>query len=154
MTGNRISDLLNSPDPDPSQPSSTRLAARNTPTAAAGGGGKTGRELAFELNKLLIAGKRDLPAVAQDYRQARNNVSRAADGANAAFVRPDQFGGTTGAYNTWEDLRKELEGILGETTTNLELVGEALCLCADEYAKADNEARDALEQIQREELGD
>lgn len=117
------------------------------------GDGKAGKELGFELNKLWDAGKKALPTVANDYRDARNNVAYSGDGASTAFLRPAQFGGTHGAYGAWEGLREELEGILDQTAKSLELVGEALVLCANEYAKADQAAKDEFERLQREELG-
>jgi hypothetical protein len=154
MAENRIAGLLNSSSQRPfTQSAGTVQAANAAPAAAPESHGKTGKELGVVLHKLLVAGKKDLPAAAAQYQDARNNVARAGDAGSAPFVRPEQFGGPHGAYGAWESLRAELEAILNETYKSLDLVGDALCLCAAEYAKADNAAKDELDRLQREEIG-
>lgn len=113
---------------------------------------KTGRELGFELRDLYDAGKRNLPAVAKDYKTAKNGVSDAGNGMRGIFTRPAQFGGPQGsAYSAIHGLRAELEHILHETEKSLELTGEALVMCANEYAKSDQEAGDEFRRLERQE---
>jgi hypothetical protein len=111
----------------------------------------SGRDLGVDIYGLWRAGRRDLPAVADQYAAARSAVARTADG-DGAFRRADRFGGGAHgpAHAPWTGLRDELEQFLKETATNLELTGEALCLAAAEYAKTDAAAAEEFGRLKRD----
>lgn len=102
----------------------------------------SGEDLGADLYELWRAGRDNLPTVAAQYSAATGFLSSTDYGLHYAFQRPGRFGdGAYGpVYGPWKDLRTELEGILSETATNLELTGEALCLAATEYAETDEAA--------------
>ena len=110
-----------------------------------------GSELGADLYDLWRAGRDNLPSVASEYATANNHVANTGDGLGAAFLRPETFGGGLygPVYAAWRALRDEFQTILADTAKNLELVGEALCLAASEYAKADDRAADELERLRK-----
>ncbi|MGH3389974.1 MAG: hypothetical protein ACRDOO_13980 [Actinomadura sp.] len=83
------------------------------------------------------------------YATANGKVANTDSGLSAAFLRPDYFGGGGygPVYGPWVALRNELQTILADTAKNLELTGEALCLAASEYAKADHAAQTVLNDM-------
>jgi hypothetical protein len=103
------------------------------------------------LYELWRAGTDNLPSVASQYSTAAGYVAGTGSGLAAAFLRPPQFGsGTYGrVYESWKVLRDEFQKILGDTATNLELTGEALCLAAREYARTDRAAADEFNRLKQ-----
>ncbi|HEY9474549.1 MAG TPA: hypothetical protein VIS06_11960 [Mycobacteriales bacterium] len=110
-----------------------------------------GIELGADLYDLWRAGRDNLPSVAREYAAANDYVANTNHGLGAAFLRPEDFGGGFygPVYAAWKGLRDEFQTILADTSKNLELVGEALCLAASEYAKADSKAADELERLKK-----
>lgn len=100
-----------------------------------------------KLYDLWRAGRDGVPTVAQEYVKANQSIANTHDNLDAAFFRPQQFGGH-GVRDQWKLLRDELQGILGRTARNLDLVGEALRLNVTEYIKADSEAEDGFKKIE------
>jgi hypothetical protein len=111
----------------------------------------SGKDLGADLYELWRAGRDNLPSVASQYKTAGEHVARTDSGLANAFLRPDRFGaGTYGpVYGPWKGLRDELEKILSDTATNLELTGEALCLAASEYARTDSGASDEFKRLRQ-----
>jgi hypothetical protein len=109
----------------------------------------SGTELGADLYELWRAGTDNLPSVAAVYRAASGHVAGTDSGLPYAFMRPDRFGGGTygPVYAPWRGLRDELEKILSDTATSLELTGEALRLAAAEYARTDSAAADELNRL-------
>ena len=112
-----------------------------------------GREFGADLYKLYRAGRKTLPTVARQFAITNGHVADTDRGLAIAFTRPSQFGGEKGpAYEAWTELRDAYQTILAETAKNLELVGEALCLTATEYAGADDAASERLHELMKDDL--
>lgn len=106
--------------------------------------------LGTDIYGLWRAGRDGVPRVAAQYAIANRAVAATDDTMDAAFRRPDHFGGTYGpVYDSWRALRDEFQTMLGNTAENLELVAEALCLAATEYAKTDEGARAKFDELKR-----
>jgi hypothetical protein len=112
----------------------------------------SGQDLGVDLYGLWRAGTDNLPAVAAVYAGAARSVADTAEGETSAFRRPEQFGGGPfgPACSSWTALRDELATMLRDTATHLELAGEALCLAASEYAKADLGAAGELGRLKHD----
>ena len=107
--------------------------------------------LGTDIYGLWRAGRGSVPSVAAEYATANGFVARTDDTMDAAFRRPDRFGGTFGpVYDSWRALRDELQTILGNTADNLELTAEALCLAATEYARSDTDAKAKFDALKRD----
>jgi hypothetical protein len=100
----------------------------------------SGAPLGADLYDLRRAGRDYLPAVAAEYVKANAFIAETA-GMTGAFHRSEQFGGAEGPVSAvWRSLRDELQTILADTSVNLKLTGDALCMAAAEYARTDEEA--------------
>lgn len=126
-----------------------------TEAARVGDGGMSdsGEDLGFDLYQLWRAGRDNLPSVAVEYAAANNHVANTEYNLSSAFLRPADFGsGSYGqVYNSWRSLRDDFQIILADTSRNLELVGEALCLAAEEYSRADSGAAKELRDLRKRE---
>jgi hypothetical protein len=111
-----------------------------------------GTGFGLDLYELWQAGRDRLPTVALQYTEANNAVAHTDDGLAAAFLRSPHLSGDSygPVYPAWKTLRDELQTILHDTAKNLELVGEALCLAANEYAKADSAAEKEFNRLKRD----
>ena len=108
----------------------------------------TGKDLGADLYHLWLAGKQNLPSVADQYGKAAAGVSSTQSVASVMW-RPSRFGGDTygPVYYSWTALRDELQTILSETAGNLTLTGEALVLAANQYAKTDRAAAAEMKRL-------
>lgn len=108
-----------------------------------------GEDLGADLYHLWLAGKADLPAVAGAYSSAAGNVAATDNDIYSAMWRPTRFGGDSygPVFYSWTALRDELASMLSDTTQNLTLTGEALCLAATEYAKTDSAAAAEMQRL-------
>jgi hypothetical protein len=124
---------------------------RNRLRGAGGTMPDKGEDLGVDLYQLWRAGRDNLPSVAVEYAAANDHVANTDKGLSTTFLRPTQFGGGSygPVYASWKALRDEFQTILGDTSKNLELVGESLCLAANEYAKADGAAADELRRLKK-----
>lgn len=77
--------------------------------------------------------------MAKLYADACNALAATSSGIPGAFAGSEPFGGA-GTLRLWTQLHDGVQGLLGDTATNLELTGQALCAAADEYARVDTEA--------------
>ena len=109
----------------------------------------SGEELGADLYALWRAGSNNLPRLADEYAGASDLLAQTSAGQAYAFQRPEFFGGGAygPVYGPWTGLRDDLEKILGDTATNLELTGEALCLAAQEYAQTDAAAAEEFRRL-------
>jgi hypothetical protein len=109
----------------------------------------SGKDLGADLYHLWLAGKADLPTVAGAYSSAAGNVSDTSNAVYTAMWRPTRFGGDSygPVYYSWTALRDELLSMLSDTTQNLTLTGDALCLAATEYAKTDKAASAEMQRL-------
>ncbi|MGX7669176.1 hypothetical protein [Plantactinospora sp. DSM 117369] len=111
----------------------------------------SGADLGADLYDLWRAGKDNLPSVAGEYATAADAVGNAASGMTRAFARPARFGGFYGpTFESWQNLRFDLEAILNETADNLRDTGEALCLAATEYSASDETARAEFNRLRQD----
>jgi hypothetical protein len=105
----------------------------------------SGKDLGADLYGLYTAGKDYLPSAAGQYREASRLI--AAD-LTLMFRRSDLLGGPYGpAHGAWTALHREMHRILAETADNLDSVGEALCLAAQQYARTDAAAADEFRRL-------
>ncbi|HEU0240644.1 MAG TPA: hypothetical protein VFR11_15400 [Micromonosporaceae bacterium] len=109
-----------------------------------------GQDLGADLYHLWLAGKQDLPSVADQYGAAAESVEDTGYVA-AVMWRPARFGGDDygPVFRSWTALRDEFQTILADTATNLTLTGTALCLAANEYAKSDKDAAAEMHRLMR-----
>ncbi len=109
----------------------------------------SGYDLGVDLYELWKSGHDNLPWLAWVVATANNDLAATATAAGSAFIRPLEFGTELygNAYWPWRGLRDELQRILGDTATNLELVGDALCMAAQQYADSDSAAADELNRL-------
>ncbi len=108
----------------------------------------SGRELGADLYGLTIVAKRNFPTVATDYRHAQQSLA-ATSGQEAAFHRPDHFGGGPSgpAMAAWAELRDSVVQVVSETATSLELTSHALLLATSWYAAADQDAANEMSRL-------
>jgi hypothetical protein len=107
-----------------------------------------GKDLGADLYELWLAGRKNLPNVAQVYADANGHVASTEDLVHLAFHRPEQLGGAFGpAYADWRELRDQLQRILADTAANLVLTGQALCVAASMYAATDAEAATEMHRL-------
>jgi hypothetical protein len=108
----------------------------------------TGKDLGADLYHLWLAGKQNLPSVADQYGKAAAGVSSTQSVASVMW-RPSRFGGDNygTVFYSWTALRDELESMLSDTSQNLTLTGDALCLAANEYAKTDKAAAAEMRRL-------
>lgn len=107
-----------------------------------------GAGLAVDLYRLWLAGRDNLPSVAREFAVANGHVAETDHGLVAAFWRPGHFGGDYGpVLAAWTALRDEIQRILGDTATNLEMVADALCAAATEYAAGDHETAEMFNRL-------
>jgi len=111
---------------------------------------ETGIDLGASLYELRKAGRHHLPTVALQFAEANLAVASTEENMSQVFSRPPELGGPYGrTYYSWRSLRDELQTILADMATYLELVGQALCLAAEEYARADAEAAAEFNRLLR-----
>lgn len=105
--------------------------------------GKAGVPLGADLGELRFAGKRTLPAAAEDYWSAYTSVpgmcSQLCTRGGGLGADP---GGEIDAYLS------RVNKMLLDTRTSLALVGEALVWVADEYASADSSCQQEFQRKQ------
>jgi hypothetical protein len=102
-----------------------------------------GVDLGADLYRLWLAGRDNLPSVADEYAAANQHLDGTNDGLNSAFLQPEEFGlGDYGlVYGPWKVLRDELQTIMADMSVSLTRVAAALCLAATQYAEHDDVAR-------------
>lgn len=107
----------------------------------------SGTAFGADLYELWRAGRDNLPAVAAEYAKA-NAFTAETGGMAGAFQRHEQFGGAQGPVSAvWRSLRDDLQTMLGDTSVNLRLTGDALCMAATEFARTDEAASAELNRL-------
>jgi len=110
--------------------------------------GKTPDEFAFDLYKLLVVAKDDLPSVAHIYHDCTANSASALAGVDAAMTRPAYFGGSLGpVHDSWVALHDAVQKILEDTGINLDDTATALDQAARQYEATDTAAAKALRDL-------
>lgn len=104
--------------------------------------------LGADLYEMYRVGRKVLPDAAVQYSVANRALDATQDGTSALFLQPTCFNGDiySPVFPAWRELRDELQRVLAETQTNLELTGDVLCMAADAYARTDEAAARALQE--------
>ena len=102
---------------------------------------ETGRSFGTDLYAMNWAGRERLPYIADRLLTANNLVAATGDTDATAFR---QNTGQSPVRPHWNALRDFLQESLAGNGNRLRAVGEALVMCAEEYAARDTENRDSL----------
>jgi hypothetical protein len=103
------------------------------------------RDFGADLSGLWVVGAGYLPALANQFAEAKALVDRA-DGGTLAFYE-DATGGFTPVAEPWGQLIQEVRGLLAETIASVEATGEAIRQVAEIYAGSDTFARERVTSL-------
>ncbi|WP_285552943.1 hypothetical protein [Actinoplanes regularis] len=94
--------------------------------------------VALDVYHLWVAGSKLLPGVADQFRAARDELTRSA-GYDEVFRRSPSIGGTFHgpAHAGWTRFREAMIDALTDSETNMTAAAEALCLAARELENTD-----------------
>ena len=112
------------------------------------GSGRSGTAFGVDLYVLYKSGKVHLPVVAQEFAEACNLLTWSSTRENQAFSGSEYFG--VDIFQKWTALRDALQNVLADASDGLLLTGEALCVAANEYARADSGAAAELSRLMYE----
>lgn len=95
-------------------------------------------DLGVDLHNLYVAGKRHLPGIANQFRQARSRL-HTSDDFDEKFRRSPSIGGTWlgPAQPALAQFREAMVGVLRDSEENMEETAHALILTAEWYAATD-----------------
>lgn len=97
-----------------------------------------------EPGKVWYAGIHLLPTVADQYADMSRKVWMTRDTADDAFQGGSVTGRLTAVYETWNELRTELQNILATTSTNVKTAGDALVGFAEGVSGTDHAAGEEI----------
>ena len=114
---------------------------------------KTGKDLGVQLGALTACGGSSMPKVAEAFINANGKLA-GTDGDASTFARTGTIPGTPGiqgtvygqVYPSWNQVRNELQRIMGQSATNLYDTGDALVRIAQQYAATDDVAATELKR--------
>jgi hypothetical protein len=96
-----------------------------------------------DINDLLIIGRMDLPLLATTYAEVNNAVASTAGSQTAAFQV--SVGGPASLIAAlWQDLRDDLQNILGHSAENLFSAAQTVVHIAETYEQTDTDAGRAI----------
>lgn len=98
----------------------------------------------YSLYKLTVAGKRDVPGVAAAYSRASSSMAAKETGSAAEAFPPE-------IYEVWSQYRDDVQTVMADVSDHLYRVGNALVLCAEDFAERDQDEADQLEEVAGEE---
>jgi uncharacterized protein YukE len=100
-----------------------------------------GADLGFDLYKLLVVAKNDLPSVAAIYDDATARFRMIGGSVADTMRRPDHFNGTLGpVYTSWVSLHDTVASMLSSTESSLNDTSKVLADAANRYAETDSAA--------------
>ncbi|WIM98602.1 hypothetical protein ACTOB_002206 [Actinoplanes oblitus] len=96
-----------------------------------------------DINDLYIIGRMDLPTLGITYGRVNNAVAATADSDRAAFEVT--AGGPPSQITTlWQNLRDDLQDLLGHSAENLFSAGQTVIHIAEAYEQTDTESGKAI----------
>lgn len=108
-------------------------------------------ELGVDLHNLYVAGKRHLPGIAAQFREARA-VLGTSSYFDGKFHRSPSIGGTWNgpAQPALAEFRDAMCGVLTDSESNMTETADALVLTAESYAATDTRAGDKFDAMRSE----
>jgi hypothetical protein len=98
----------------------------------------SGDDLGVDLYNLWVSGSKHLPAIADQFRMARDEMNKS-DSYDEAFRRSPSIGGdSTGpAHEGWLVFREAVVRVLQDSESNMIEAADGLRITAEQYATAD-----------------